>query len=155
MSAEPLVVEFEVDATPAQAFDLWTRRCATWWPRSHTVSGDPTAIVFEPRSGGRILERAAGGVEHAWGTVVDWQPPTRLRYRWHLFFAPAQATEVEVTFTALGAGTAVRLEQRGFERLGDAGPARRARTGRAWGTIGAHFTRAAGQARSRRADPGS
>lgn len=152
MSAEPLVVEFEVDAPPAQAFDLWTRRCATWWPSSHTVSGDPAAIVFEPRSGGRIIERATDGTEHDWGTVLDWQPPTRLRYRWHLFFAPAEATEIEVTFTALRTGTAVRLEQRGFERLGEAGPGRRARTDQAWAALAADFTRAAAPAGANPAD---
>lgn len=53
---EPLVVEFEVDAPVAHAFDVWTRRCATWWPAGHTVSGDPSAITFEPSPGGRIVE---------------------------------------------------------------------------------------------------
>jgi len=65
--------------------------------------------------------------------------PGRLRYLWHLFFDPSEATEVEVTFTAREAGTAVRLEQRGWERLGDAGPPRRDRTRRAWAAITARF----------------
>jgi uncharacterized protein YndB with AHSA1/START domain len=139
MSAEPLVVEFEVGVPPAQAFDTWTERCATWWPKSHTISGDPAAITFEARAGGRILERAPGGAEHAWGEVLDWDPPARLRYLWHLFFDRSEATEVEVTFRPRGDGTAVRLEQRGFERLGDAGPPRRARTEHAWSSITALY----------------
>lgn len=124
---------------PAQAFDTWTRRCANWWPSSHTLSGDPSAITFEPRAGGRIVEHAPGGVEHDWGTVLDWEPPTRLRYRWHLFFDLTEATEVEVTFIPVAGRTAVRLEQRGWEQLGEAGPNRRTRTRDAWSTLVADF----------------
>ena len=142
MTLEPLVVEFEVAVPPADAFDTWTRRCATWWPSTHTISGDPAAVVFEPHAGGRILERARDGAEHQWGTILDWQPPGRLRYLWHLFFDPAEATEVEITFTAVARRTVIRLEQRGWERLGDAGPGRRERTQKAWGKITARFARA-------------
>jgi Activator of Hsp90 ATPase homolog 1-like protein len=102
----------------------------------------PVAITFEPRSGGRIVEQAPDGDEHEWGTILDWQPPTRLRYLWHLFFDPSEATEVEVTFTGSAARTAVRLEQRGWERLGEAGPTRRERAHQAWGTITARFVAA-------------
>jgi uncharacterized protein YndB with AHSA1/START domain len=136
------VIEFDVAVPPARAFDAWTQQCATWWPMSHTISGDPAAITFEPRTGGRIYERAPDGGEHEWGTVLDWQPPSRLRYLWHLFFEPSEATEVDVTFTARGHRTAVRLEQRGWERLGEAGPPRRDRTRQAWATIAARFAAA-------------
>lgn len=139
---EPLVVELEVRACPAHAFLVWTQRCAAWWPASHTVSGDPAAIVFEPRPGGRIYERAPAGIEHRWGEVLEWAPPSRLRYRWHLFFDPSEATDVEVTFTPTAGGTAVRIAQRGWERLGDAGPPRRERTGAAWAAITALFAEA-------------
>jgi uncharacterized protein YndB with AHSA1/START domain len=140
MSTEPLVVEFEVAAAPEQAFDAWTRRCATWWPASHTVGGDPSAITFEPRPGGRIFERS-GDREADWGTVLEWDPPARLRYLWHLFFDAAEATEVEVRFTPVPGGTVVRLEQSGWERLGDVG-ARRERTSGVWALIGEAFAEA-------------
>lgn len=132
---EPLVVEFEVRATPEHAFDIWTRRAALWWPRSHTLSGHPESIMFEPRPRGRVFERAANGVEHDWGEVLDWAPPTRVRYLWHLFFDRSEATEVELTFTTVPDGTHVRLEHRGWERLGDVGPPRRARTGQVWAEL--------------------
>jgi hypothetical protein len=141
MSAEPLVVEFEVGVAPAHAFDVWTQRCATWWPRSHTMSGDPSAITFEPRAGGRIVERGPGG-DHEWGEVLAWEPPDRVRCLWHPFFDRAEATEVDITFRAVESGTAVRIEQRGFERLGDAGPPRRARTHQAWAVVTEAFARA-------------
>jgi len=132
---DALVLEFEVDSPPEHAFDVWTTRCATWWPPSHTVSGDPAAITFEPHEGGRIVERAPGGDEHDWGRVLDWDPPGRLRYSWHLFFDPSEATEVEVTFNAIEGGTAVRLEQRGWDELGAEGAGRRERTHAAWNKI--------------------
>jgi len=142
MSAEPLIVAFELEVPPAHAFETWTARCASWWPRSHTVSGDPTAITFEPRAGGAIVEHARDGRAHRWGEILDWEPPARLRYRWHLFFDPSEATEIEVTFSQTDSGTAVRLEQRGFERLGGAGEKRRDRTTQAWSMIVPIFIRA-------------
>ncbi len=142
MCTDPLVIVFEVHVPRPRAFELWTTRCATWWPPSHTVSGDPAAITFEPGRGGRIVEHAAGGGEHVWGQILDWEPPARLRYLWHLFFDPAQATEVEVTFSPIAGGTAVRLEQRGWEQLGEAGPGRRARTRNAWSVITARYAEA-------------
>jgi uncharacterized protein YndB with AHSA1/START domain len=140
--SDALVLEFEVDSPPEHAFDVWTSRCATWWPPAHTVSGDPAAITFEPHAGGRIVERATGGGEHDWGQVLDWDPPNRLRYLWHLFFDPSEATEVEVTFNQAGAGTVVRLEQRGWDGLGEAGRPRRAKTEQVWTLIGTRFVEA-------------
>lgn len=134
MSTDPLVIEFELNVPPDHAFAAWTERCATWWPRSHTVSGNPSAITFEPRAGGQIVEHA-GAETHPWGTVLEWDPPRRLRYLWHLFFTPAEATEVDVTFTGRGSRTVVRLEQSGWERLGSAGGPRRERTSHAWSEI--------------------
>jgi hypothetical protein len=138
MSADPLVIEFEVGVAPAHAFHTWTQRCATWWPRSHTISGNPSAITFEPHSGGRIVERAPDG-DHDWGEVLEWDPPGRLRCLWHPFFDRSEATEVDITFRAVAAGTAVRLEQSGWERLGPAGPPRRTRTEDAWSIVAAAF----------------
>jgi len=139
---DPLVVEFEVGVAPEHAFEVWTQRCATWWPPSHTVSGDPSSITFEPRPGGRIVESAPDGAEHDWGKVLAWDPPTRLRYSWHLFFDPSEATEVDVSFSSSGERTLVRLEQSGWERLGEAGQLRRTRTKHAWGAITDRFVAA-------------
>lgn len=136
---EPLVVEFAVEATPEHAFATWTDRCRIWWPPAHTVTGNAAAITFEPFPGGRIVEAGADGAAHAWGEVIAWDPPSRLRYWWHLFFDRAEATEVEVTFRAHGSGTMVRIEQRGWEVLGDAGYPRRTRTRQVWETLAPRF----------------
>jgi hypothetical protein len=142
---EPVVVEFEVEATPEHAFDVWTSKPAMWWPRTHTVSRDPDlSVVFEPFAGGRIYERGSDGMEHEWGEVVIWDPPTRVEYLWHLFFDRSEATEIAVTFIPLGeTRSQVRLVQTGFERLSErVGPERRRRTSHAWLELTGHYREA-------------
>ena len=95
------------------------------------------------------MERGRDGAEHDWGRVLDWEPPGRLRYLWHLFFDASEATEVELTFTAVPAGTAVRLEQRGWDKLGGAAPRRRERTGQVWDMLTAVYARALPQGDAR------
>jgi uncharacterized protein YndB with AHSA1/START domain len=137
--SDSLALEFEVAAPPAHAFAVWTERLASWWPRTKTVSGGPEALAFEPYVGGRIVETGPDGVEHTWGEVLAWEPPHRLSFTWHLFFAPAEATEVSLTFTPTGtdpgAATLVRLTQTGFDRLGAVGEARRENTRVAWASL--------------------
>ena len=96
---EPIRLSFEVRASPAHAFEVWTGRISQWWPADHTVSGSPgLTVVLEPRAGGRIFERESGGTEHEWGEVTVWDPPSRLVYLWHLRRDRADATEVEIRF---------------------------------------------------------
>jgi len=139
MSDDSLVVEFDVRASVEHAFAVWTQRAGTWWPKGHTVSGDPDSVRFEPRVGGRIVERARDGAEHVWGEVTAWDAPSRVEFLWHLFFDRSQATRVALTFTEDGPTTRVRLEQTGFAALGDAGAVRRERTQLSWGTVTSAF----------------
>jgi uncharacterized protein YndB with AHSA1/START domain len=137
---EPLIVEFTVQTEPDRAFDLWAKRTSLWWPPGHRMASSDSEIVFEGHPGGRIYERSSDGVEHGWGEVLEWEPPNRLRYLWHIFFDRSEATTVEVRFDAIGTdATTVTITQTGFERLGDAGPARREKTGSAWVAIAAPF----------------
>lgn len=104
---------------------------------------DEIEIVFEPRLGGRIFERTPTGVEHDWGEVLTWDPPTRLRYRWHVFFERSEATTVEVCFSEVGdSETEVTITQTGFEALGVPGMERRQRTGDAWAALTGLFQQA-------------
>jgi uncharacterized protein YndB with AHSA1/START domain len=140
--SDALTLEFEVATSPAHAFAVWTERLATWWPSAKTVSGGPDALAFEPYVGGRIVETGPDGAEHTWGEVLAWEPPHRLAFTWHLFFEPAEATEVSLTFTPAGAATTVRLIQTGFDRLGAAGDARLENTRASWTTLVARFSNA-------------
>jgi uncharacterized protein YndB with AHSA1/START domain len=103
------------------AFRLFTEGISTWWPLdSHSIGKegvDPEAAVLEGREGGRLYERMADGDTSHWGTVLVWEPPTRVVISWEL--KPQRpATEVEVRFSAAGDATRVDLEHRGWERLG-------------------------------------
>jgi hypothetical protein len=144
LTVEPLRLSFTVDCPADHAFAVWTGRISTWWPADHTVTGDAgLRVVLEPRVGGRIFERTAAGAEHDWGEVTVWEPPRRLGYRWHLRRDRADATEVEITFTAHGAGaTLVEIEHRGWERLGAGGPDWREANKGGWRTLLPHYVAA-------------
>ena len=118
-----------VNASPERAFEVFTAGFSTWWPlESHHIGKTmATEAIIEPHAGGRWFERDAAGNECNWGFVTEFEPPHRVLLAWHLNpewgFDPdrANATEVEITFTAADGGTLVELEHRGFEKHGDAG----------------------------------
>lgn len=142
---EPIRLEFEVDCPVEHAFDVWTGRINQWWPRDHTVSGEADlAVVLEGRPGGRIFERRTNGIEHDWGEVTVWEPPTRFAYTWHLRRDRADATQVDIQFVAEGdAATRVRIEHSDWERLGAFGAEWRERNQGGWATLLPHYLRAA------------
>jgi uncharacterized protein YndB with AHSA1/START domain len=141
---EPIRLEFDVDCTVDDAFDVWTRRIAQWWPTDHTVSAEADLrVVLEGRPGGRIYERRANGLEHEWGKVTIWEPPSRLGYTWHLNRDASDATDVEIRFLRLGEdATRVEIEHRGWERLGAGGESWRDRNRGGWATLLPHYVAA-------------
>ena len=146
---EPIRLSFEVDCPLDHAFETWTAGISQWWPKDHTVSvDDDLTVVLEGRPGGRIFERQSSGLEHDWGEVTIWEPPTRLGYTWHLKRDRSDATEVEVRFVASGdTATTVEIEHRGWERLGAGGQDWRDRNVGGWATLLPHYVAAARPAR--------
>jgi hypothetical protein len=138
--ADRLSLTFEVRAGLDHAFRTWTTRAGLWWPRDHTVSGDPESVVFEPFVGGRILERGRDGSEHVWGTITRWDEPHRVDYRWHLFFDPSEATFVRLSFEPVDGATRIRIEQTGFAALGEPGRRRREGNVGGWSAVVDAFT---------------
>jgi uncharacterized protein YndB with AHSA1/START domain len=141
---EPLQLAFEVACPPAHAFAMWTTRASTWWPADHSVSGERGIhVVFEEGVGGRIFERTPAGVEHDWGRVTAWDPPSRLAYTWYLRRTPEDATDVEIRFVDAGGDrTLVEIEHAGFERLGAQAPQRREGNRLGWTAVVPHFVEA-------------
>jgi hypothetical protein len=136
----PLKFSFDVDCSAEHAFSVWTSRIDTWWPSDHTVSGKAELVVLQSGVGGRIFERTSDGVEHDWGEVTLWNPPTQLAYLWHLGADRMAATEVEVRFVAQGtATTRIEIEHRGWEQLGEAADQWRDRNRVGWDTLLPHF----------------
>lgn len=136
---EPLELEFPVACSPEHAFHVWAKKTSLWWPRSHSISGAPETVTFDPHPGGRIYERTAEGIEHDWGEVIAWEPPHRLSYLWHIYGDRHDATEVDITFSATGDGTSVTIVHRGWERLGAAGPDLRKRNRAGWAGLLPHY----------------
>jgi uncharacterized protein YndB with AHSA1/START domain len=131
---EPLRRSFDVACPPDHAFATWTEKASHWWPPAHTVSHeDGVQIVFEPRAGGRIYERTPSGQVIEWGRIVEWDPPRRLRYLWHIATDPEHGTDVDIVFRELpDSSTRVEIQHGGWERLGDAGEAWREANHAGW-----------------------
>ena len=137
----PLGFDLDVACPPDHAFAVWSTRISDWWPLDHTVTGEPgLTVTFEPRVGGRLFERTAAGSEIDWGEVIEWEPPRRLGYLWHLNADRTDATEVRITFIEGAAGTTrVHIEHRGWERLGATAATRRDANLRGWAGLLPHF----------------
>lgn len=121
---EPIRSSATVPLSPDDAFDLFTDRLHTWWPlATHSVfEANVETCVFEPRAGGRIVERSRGGEESVWGEVLAYERPHRFVVSWHPGGGPP--TEVEVKFTPSDDGTYVELEHRGWEVFAEPDEAR-------------------------------
>lgn len=117
-----------VDATPAQAFEVFTSRIDRWWPKSHGLGAAPVReSIIEPFVGGRWYAKCEDGSEAVVGHVLIWQPGERFVVTWEISAEwkpdprPSFTSEVEVQFTADTLGrTRVDLEHRNFERMGAA-----------------------------------
>jgi uncharacterized protein YndB with AHSA1/START domain len=126
-----------VDFTPADAFDLFTHRIASWWPvGTHSYGGDEvTSVVFEPAVDGRVYEVTEKG-EQDWARVREWEPGRRFLLEW--LIGEANGTEVEVTFEPEGPGSRVVLEHRGFGSSD-----RRENYNDGWGVVLANYVESA------------
>ncbi len=126
------------------AFEVFTAEIDAWWRhgrRFRIAGAKPGRIFFEQRLGGRLFETVdlpSGSRTFQTGSVVEWEPPHRLALEWRAVnFKPHEKTLVEVTFTAMGEGTMVRVEHRGWSALPGDHPARH-------GLAGAAFARMIG-----------
>jgi len=129
----PLVKTVTVACAVEPAFTLFTSRIADWWPlATHSVGGTAAeSVTIEPHVGGRIVETLTGGSEHVWGTITAWEPSRRVAFSWHPGRPAAEATQIEVTFVALGAATELTLVHTGWQSVAG-GAARRAGYDTGW-----------------------
>lgn len=117
-----------VQASPEEAFEVFTAGIDRWWPKTHGIGAAPICESFiEPFVGGRWYTKCEDGTDVVVGHVRVWQPAERFVVGWEINaqWKPdtrvAFASEVEVRFFAAGSGsTRVELEHRNFERMGAA-----------------------------------
>lgn len=143
---EPLRMSFDVACPPQHAFTVWTDGISRWWPADHTVTGQAELVVLESGVGGRIYERTSDGVEHDWGEVTVWEPPSRLVYDWHIGRDRTAATEVEIRFVRQGASsTRIEIEHRRWEELGHGAGEQRVQNQKGWDSLLPHYRAAIGK----------
>lgn len=123
-----VIVALRVAASPLRAFEAFTAEIGQWWvpdPLFKLTARGDGSLRFEPREGGRLLATFADGSDFEVGRIRVWQPGERLSLSWRqASFAPAQATEVDVRFEAVGDETRVTVEHRGWDAVPQAHVAR-------------------------------
>jgi uncharacterized protein YndB with AHSA1/START domain len=114
-----------VQAPHAVAWRVFTEKMGTWWPLAYYKIGKANAVdaVIEPYVGGRWYERGEDGSACQWGSVLAWEPDSRLVLSWDISadfqYDPTLKTEIEVRFSADGKDrTRVELEHRHLDRYG-------------------------------------
>jgi uncharacterized protein YndB with AHSA1/START domain len=123
-SLEAIRKQITVDVPQERAFEVFTTQMGTWWNPDHHIGANPYVdLVIEPHEGGAWYEVDADGTQCRWGTVITWEPPTRVVLNWQLnaewTYDPDQLTELELRFTRLSeSATLVELEHRKLEGLG-------------------------------------
>jgi uncharacterized protein YndB with AHSA1/START domain len=126
-TVDPNSVKKAIDVQAAQetAWRIFTEKMGSWWPLAYYKIGKANAVdaVIEPYVGGRWYELGEDGSVCQWGSVLNWEPHTRLVLSWDVGadwqYDPALNTEIEVLFIAEGHNrTRVELEHRHLDRYG-------------------------------------
>ena len=118
---------------PEHAFSIWAERTTLLVAGGALgVRSPPSAVVFEPRPGGRIYERAPRGDEHEWGRVTALEPPPGSRTRGTCARTAPTPPTSRSRSRRVPDGTAVAIVHSGWERLGAKGPDLRERNTRGW-----------------------
>lgn len=114
-----------VKAPQAVAWRVFTEKMGTWWPLATYKIGKAHAVdaVIESRVGGRWYESGDDGSTCQWGSVLTWEPHSRLVLSWDITadwqYDSSLKTEIEVRFIADGEDrTRVELEHRRLDRYG-------------------------------------
>ncbi|MGH9626568.1 MAG: SRPBCC family protein [Bryobacteraceae bacterium] len=114
-----------VQVPQAVAWRVFTEQMGTWWPLENYKIGQARAInaVVEPGIGGRWYEVGEDGSTCQWGSVLAWEPQSRLLLSWDITadwqYDPSLKTEIEICFIPEGKNaTRVDLEHRRLDRYG-------------------------------------
>ena len=126
LATTSVTTEVDVPVPIEHAFRVFTDGIGTWWkPDHHILQGELAEMVFEPRVGGHIIDRATDGSECRWARVLAFEPPNRVLLswdispRWQIETDPDKTSEWEVRFIAeTPSRTRLELEHRHLERHG-------------------------------------
>jgi uncharacterized protein YndB with AHSA1/START domain len=130
-----------VDCPIEDAFRLFTEAFGEWWPLAlYSIRADEAeTCAMEPWVGGRVFERTRSGEQHDWGSVIEWDPPERVKFSWDPAGVGDRNQTVDVEFSADADGTRVTLIHTGWETSGVAVCALRTDHGAMWSALLEHF----------------
>lgn len=140
----PIRKTIEVPCSQRQAFQVFVHEMSSWWPlgafTTSAMTGLPArAIRIEAKPGGTIVEIAADGTEHLWGTITTYDPYTFVSMDFHIPLPDEQVASrslVEVRFTVLGPKqTRVQLTQSRWEAFGQRAAMLQGGYGQGWNVI--------------------
>jgi uncharacterized protein YndB with AHSA1/START domain len=132
--AELLERVIALRCSPVHAFDIFTTKTDLWWPRGHRRTPDAT-MVFEPRVGGRLLEKSPDGGEWVIGEITAFEPPAKLSFDWFPG-SPSEPTSVDVRFRAVHDGAEIAISHRALtEGAIAAWPGKVALFEKGWSTV--------------------
>ena len=146
-----VTTEVLVQAPIDHCFTVFTTGIGTWWDTDkHILPAAIAEMVFEPRVGGRIIDRGVDGSELAWATVIEYEPPAKVAFTWDMTTSWTPETdrrrvsEVHVSFHAEAPEcTRVLLEHRHLDRHGEGWESVRDAVGRGWSVLERFAARAA------------
>src|SRR5262249_2921924 len=116
-----ILVSIRVAATPARAFEVFTREIGEWWQSNGVFRfkrRSPGRLEFESGTDGRLVEILPNGDIFEVGRITCWEPGARLGFNWRQeTFAPEQLTHVVVRFEPVGDETRVTVEHYGWDTI--------------------------------------
>jgi uncharacterized protein YndB with AHSA1/START domain len=140
MIVAPVTKTLVLECTPERAFAVFTEEIDTWWPiETHSVHGAGGRAHLDERS---MYEVSASGDRNEWGTVLVWDPPSRIVMTWAPGEDKSVLTELEVRFTPHGDRTRFELIHRGWERWGETAEANRSGYDGGWDGVLAKYVAA-------------
>lgn len=118
---KPVRKSVRVTLSPDDAFRRFTEQISDWWPLpGYSVGQDKSShVVFGSAVGEQIVEHLADGSTETWGTIIEWEPGSRVVFTWHPGRSPQEETQVAVMFRRGEGETEVELVHTGWEVLGD------------------------------------
>ncbi len=113
-----IVVALRIAASPEVVFDAFVDDIAVWWRPNGLFAFTPRSPGVMAFEDGRLVERLPNGKVFEVGVVSVWERGARLVFGWRqAAFTPDMNTEVEVRFEAVGEGTRVTVEHRGWDSV--------------------------------------
>ena len=137
---DSVLVTTVVAVDPQTAFEVFTEGVDAWWKhgkRFRTGERGASRMRFEPGLGGRLIEEFDEAADpFVLGRITTWEPSKQLAFEMGgRDFEGAETTAVEVRFEAIGDGTRVTVEHRGWDAFPADHPVRHGLVGGAFTTM--------------------